>query len=207
MRSPFSVNALCGGIALAVTGAPLAAQDEVVRKRDVDVEDVAMSPLNDLNLLKGEIPAALQRAVADTYDSQGLTDCAKVGAELHALDRVLGPDLDLQADERDRLSVTRIAKSAIGSFIPFRGILRELSGAADKERALEDAIYAGAVRRGFLKGIGQTMGCAYPVRPAYTKVEWAENAPPQPAPAPVERTGTVTFINEEVAQATPTGGN
>ena len=46
----------------------------------------------------------------------------------------------------------------------FRGILREVTGAAGNDRALRAAFTAGMARRAFLKGLGQGKGCAYPAR-------------------------------------------
>ena len=54
----------------------------------------------------------------------------------------------------------------VGSFIPFRGLIREISGANEQERKLQLAIYAGSTRRSFLKGVGYQRGCPWPARPA-----------------------------------------
>ncbi|MXP32546.1 hypothetical protein GRI94_12015 [Erythrobacter jejuensis] len=147
---------------------PLAAQDEPERvDKGPDVEDVAMTPIQDLNLAKDEIPAVLATAAADPYATGDLGNCRAIGNEIGDLTAVLGPDLDVE-DGEDGLSVGKAAQSAVGSLIPFRGILREVTGAADNQRKFEAAILAGAVRRGFLKGLGQQRGCAYPARPAFT---------------------------------------
>ncbi len=79
---------------------------------------------------------------------------------------MLGPDLDLPEEERARISAGRMAKTVVGSFIPFRGLIREVSGANDHDRQVRAAIQAGLARRGFLKGVGHAKGCAYPARPA-----------------------------------------
>ena len=68
------------------------------------------------------------------------------------------------------LTVGKVAKSAVGSLIPFRGIIREVSGAADRQRDFQEAILAGAIRRGFLKGLGDARECPYPARPAFMKI-------------------------------------
>lgn len=175
--------------------------------RQPDARDVAMTPLTDLNLAKDEIPAILIAAVADPYAHEGLRSCDGIAAAIADLDAVLGPDMDVHDDDRDRISWGRVATSAVGSFIPFRSVLRELTGAADHKRDFEAAIYAGAVRRGFLKGLGQQKGCAYPARPAFTRVAVApRNAKPahakgKPAPA----SGAVAFVSEPVVQPTPGG--
>ena len=164
------------GLALALLGtAPLAAQDqpqdEPIRNQSPDARDVAMTPLRDLNLSKDPIPELLLAAEAAPYDATGLKKCRDIGAAIAELDAVLGPDLDVMAEDDDRLSMGRIARSAVGSLIPFRSIVREVTGAADHQRDFERAIHAAAVRRGFLKGLGQQRGCAYPARPAFARVK------------------------------------
>ena len=47
----------------------------------------------------------------------------------------------------------------VNSLIPFRGIVREVSGAAPAERRLAAAIDAGFARRGFLRGVLSARGC------------------------------------------------
>jgi hypothetical protein len=112
--------------------------------------------------------------------------------------------MDVIVDDRDRISWGRVATSAVGSFIPFRSVLRELSGAADHQRAFQAAIYAGAVRRGFLKGLGQQQGCAYPARPAYARVVFAEDSKKaRKAAEPAQESGAVTFVSEPVVQEIP----
>ena len=59
-----------------------------------------------------------------------------------------------------------MAQAAVGAFIPFRGLIREVSGANAQEKKVQAAVYAGSVRRAFLKGVGQQRGCRYPARPA-----------------------------------------
>ena len=47
----------------------------------------------------------------------------------------------------------------VNSLIPFRGVVREVSGAAAADRRLTAATQAGFARRGFLRGVHQTRGC------------------------------------------------
>lgn len=168
----------CSSVALAAAvtfAAPLAAQHsdepEVVRGQEPDAEDVAMTPLRDLNLARDEIPEVLQEAAMAPYASERLTDCDALTREIGRLTAVLGPDLDLEPDADGRLSVGDVAKAAVDSFIPFQGIIREVTGAADHRRKFQAAILAGAVRRGYLKGLGDQRGCAYPASPADVLVE------------------------------------
>ena len=130
----------------------------------VTAVDVLATPAGDLNLRKGKIPALLDAAVADPYSLAGLKTCAQLSVAVNALDAILGPDRDIPADRAEKLSVGRVAQSAVGSFIPFRGIIREVSGANGHQRKVDDAVEAGTARRSFLKGYGQARGCAYPAR-------------------------------------------
>jgi len=131
-----------------------------------DVAEVAKTPLRDLNIDGRDIPEVLQAAAANPYQTAHLTTCNTIIADIAALDKELGADYDIAEDDgSDRLSEGRIGQSVVGSVIPFRGILREVTGAASNERALRAAYTAGMVRRGFLKGLGAGRGCKYPARP------------------------------------------
>lgn len=223
--SAMPISRCARGLALAslVAATPLAARaDETVRDRAPGVEDIAMTPLTDLNLARDPIPELLLAAYAAPYASDGLDDCGELGGEIARLDAVLGPDFDVADEQREQVSLGRIAKSAVGSFIPFRSILREVTGVADHERDFEAAIVAGLIRRGYLKGLGEQKGCSYPARPAFAKidvapdtpVEWDEGNPrlalrsPAPAPAPLpapqiakdEGDPQITFVSQEVVQ-------
>lgn len=176
--------------------------DERVAKRSPDAQDIAMTPLTDLNLRKDELPAVLIAAADDPYESKDLRDCAGISAALEPLDAALGPDMDVGENQRDRLSTGSIAKSFVASFIPFRSILREVTGAADHRRQFEAAIYAGAVRRGFLKGLGQQMNCPYPARPAFARVV-VEKPDKKGEPAPTQAAEPTSFVSQPVVQVVP----
>jgi len=149
-------------LAAAVLVAPLAAQV----MPEPDATEVAKTPLRDLNIDPRDIPEALKIAVENPYETARLRNCNAIVADIAELDRVLGADYDIaEGDGSDRLSEGRIGQSVVGSIIPFRGILREVTGAAENDRALRAAYTAGMVRRGFLKGLGMGRGCKYPARP------------------------------------------
>jgi hypothetical protein len=76
---------------------------------------------------------------------------------------VLGPDLDKSSSSHG-LSVGGAAKGVVGSLIPFEGLIREVSAAAEEQRAMQSAVAAGIARRSFLKGYGQAKGCKAPAR-------------------------------------------
>ena len=173
MPISISAKALVAAAVLS-TSAAAAARDENVRDREPNMGDVAATPISDLNIAKDDIPEVLLASVAAPYGPAASSGCEGIEVAIADLDRVLGPDYDLEDEEGDRLSEGRIAQSVVGSFIPFRSIIREVSGAADHKRQFEAAIMAGMVRRAYLKGLGQASGCAYPARPAFTRIAFAD---------------------------------
>ena len=131
-----------------------------------DMREVAKTPLRDLNIDARDIPEALQTAVRDPYATYGMQACDALVSEIAGLDMVLGADYDIALDDGgDRFSEGRIGQSVVGSFLPFRGILREVTGAAGNDRDMRAAFTAGMARRAFLKGWGLGRGCAYPAQP------------------------------------------
>lgn len=127
--------------------------------------DAAMTPVEDVNLKRKEIPPVLQSAQDDPYSSASTRNCGQIIAALVELDKVLGPDFDSREQAKKGLNPTGVAKSVVGSFIPFRGVIREVSGAAGAQRRYDAAVDAGIARRGYLRGIAGTKGC----KPAPTK--------------------------------------
>jgi hypothetical protein len=152
--------------ALIACAAQARDQDRPITSREPDAFDVAKTPMTDLNLSRTEIPALLVEAELRPYSLQNVDTCEQISAAIAELDSTLGPDLDLPQAERARFSKGRVAQWAIGKFIPFRSLIREVSGANRQEREIRVAIQAGMARRGFLKGVGISRGCAYPASPA-----------------------------------------
>lgn len=176
--------------AMAAQKAPEATADKPVIEKDVTAADVATTPLADLNLRKGEIPAILVAAQQEVYALRGIASCPQIARAIADLDAVLGEDIDLPQEGDRRTSPGRVAQSVVGSFIPFRGLIREVSGASNRERELQAAIMAGVARRSFLKGMGQARGCRYPARSATLAVfnqRMDELNAPKPEKAPPAR--------------------
>ena len=195
-----------------------------VTNREPDIVDVAKTPMTDLNIGRSGIPALLAEAQERPYSLQGLQGCRQLAGAVKEFDRVLGPDLDLPQATRSRFSKGRIAQWAVGTFIPFRSLIREISGANRSDRELAAAIQAGIARRAFLKGVGAARGCRWPAAPAdegvvvrYKAIEAAEasHAPriepdktvsdePTAAPAPPRKSGSrsVIFTSSPVVQPT-----
>lgn len=125
-----------------------------------DVEAAMMSPVNDIGLDNIEIPEYLG-AMTDPYIDPPMK-CEPLQAEIIKLDALLGDDLDVPEEVAARREQTALnaTSSTLGSvLIPFRGVVRALSGAAANERDAREAYERGLVRRAYLKGIGQRMDC------------------------------------------------
>lgn len=151
-------------IAVPANGQTAVSQDQVT------AGDVVTSPLTDLNIKKDEVPAVLVTAREKPYSLGGMGRCPAIASEIAQLDAVLGDDIDIARDDgNSTIRMGNVAKSLVSSLIPFSGVIRELSGANGQQRKWNEAIYAGSVRRAFLKGVGQQRGCKYPARTASAK--------------------------------------
>ena len=183
-------------VALAAT--PVMAQT-AADPANVRPVDVVTSPLTDINLMKKDVPTVLVAALDNPYDLAGIKSCVGFTTAIMDLDMALGDDIDVAqtktTEEKLGNGAGAIAKSVIGSFIPFRSVIRQISGANAQQRAWDRALYAGSVRRAFLKGMGQSKGCAYPASAATPQVlamlsaqRDAERAAKKVKPLPAEQT-------------------
>lgn len=142
--------------------------------------EAVTTPLADVNLKRARIPEVLIRAVANPYEPKGMGACRGIAREVALLDEALGPDADEVAPPDTRSEMERTADTAhsaavtvvregVKSAVPFRGWVRQLSGAARQEKQVQQAINAGSVRRGYLKGVGMRLNCAPPAAPSWFK--------------------------------------
>jgi hypothetical protein len=123
---------------------------------------IVTQPGRDLGVQKIEIPPLLISAAADPYDLTGLSTCQALSDEVARLSEVLGPDIDKPkpGEERRGGQIAQAGgKAVVNSLIPFRGLVREVSGAAPAQRQLNAAIDAGFARRGFLRGVARGRNC------------------------------------------------
>jgi hypothetical protein len=200
-------------LAAALFPHPVAARQRTVTDETVTMGDAAMTPLEDLNLSKDPIPPVLLRAKTAPYREPGTLHCADVLAEIGDLDAVLGEDFDTASDAKAGFGAGKIAQRVIGMLIPYRGVIRTLSGADRHEAEFRQAIAAGLVRRAYLKGLGQGLDCPYPARPAPPEMiaaailkreeaarEEEEEEATQGREVPVEGDG---YVSEPVVQPTP----
>lgn len=122
---------------------------------------IATQPLEDLNLQKDEIPPKLLSIQDNPYSLNGMKTCRQINAEIIELNGVLGADVDATEEARRKTAdrILAVGGGLVGSLIPFRGLVREVTGANAQQRRFEAAIYAGTTRRSYLKGTAKAKGC------------------------------------------------
>ncbi|MBW8841851.1 MAG: hypothetical protein JF608_08590 [Sphingomonadales bacterium] len=139
--------------------APQSSRDEKRKETIDDTKDVVSQPAKDVGIAKNKIPPSLVEASEAPYSLAGLKTCRQLADAVRVLDAALGPDYSA-GGPNDKVSVGKAAGGAVvNSLIPFRGVVREVSGAAAADRRLTAATQAGFARRGFLRGVHQTRGC------------------------------------------------
>ncbi len=160
---------------------------------DSRIQGALEQPFRDVSVMRENPPDVLIHAATAPYDLPGDGGCGAILNEIAALDAVLGPDLDAPNQPRAQSSTdaSALVAGAIGGAIglPFRSIVRRLSGAESRAQAVRDAIFAGMVRRAFLKGVARADNCAA-TRASTSAVAAAGDTPAPPialspnAPAP-----------------------
>ncbi|CAN5241344.1 hypothetical protein BH10PSE13_BH10PSE13_26350 [soil metagenome] len=124
--------------------------------------EIVTQPVHDVGIDKKKVPLILETAVEAPYAAPRGKGCPPVTNEMASLNEALGPDFGqgAAANENKLGAVAAAGGSAIvNTLIPFRGLVREISGAAPAERRLAAAVSAGMARRGYLHGIAQQRGC------------------------------------------------
>jgi len=86
--------------------------------------------------------------------------------------------------ERGRPMALGAAAGLASDFIPFRGAVRYLTGAAKHDEYVQSAILAGSARRAYLKGLGEARGCKPPATPSHVR---AGSTPPAAVNAGIDR--------------------
>ena len=155
------------GIMLAAGGLATAALAQEGARQDSTLEQAGNKVTEPFD--GKEVPQKLLDIQDDPYSLSGLRRCAAIITEVRELNAVLGPDVNEEIDKslarKREETAARVAGSAVGSIIPFGGIIGEVTGANAERRRYNKAVYAGTVRRGFLKGVGRERGCKAPARP------------------------------------------
>lgn len=172
----------------------LKTSDQVKRS---SVEGAATTPLRDLGVMKVEIPPVLMEALEDPYARPPRNArCPALIALIRPLNDVLGPDIDTISQDDDGLTTKGkstalgVAGDLAGGAIPFRGVVRKLSGAESHDRLVTAAIIAGHTRRAYLKGLGEARGCGPPATPSHERTAMRQAAAsPSPTPPQAGQSG------------------
>ena len=176
MNTPRADSIVAAVLALSLAACASPDTAKGAAKEGIQIQKAVEAPLADLNLVQEKIPAVLEAAVKAPYALPSERTCAALANEVAGLDGALGADLDTPPTAANPGLVARgsnmvgdaandALRGAAESVIPFRGWVRKLDGAERHSREVAAAIAAGSVRRAFLKGVGQTLGCAAPAAP------------------------------------------
>ncbi|MEJ7925903.1 hypothetical protein WG908_03930 [Sphingobium sp. AN641] len=147
-----------------VAMAQQASTQEPDKKKDDTLDKagkVAIQPVRDIGLDKDEIPPALESAVQNPY-APPAPGCRAINEGLGELNAALGDDFTVGAEQNENRTgkiAEAVGRTVINSLIPFRGLVREISGAAPAERRLQAAVTAGVARRGYLRGLASAKRC------------------------------------------------
>jgi len=171
--------------------------DQVKRE---SVQGAVTTPLRDLNVTRTDIPEVLRQAMTDPYARPPRNaGCRTLIALVRPLDDVLGADIDQIPPDPESIvnrntALGTAADVATGALIPFRGVVRTLSGAESHDKLVQAAIVAGHTRRAYLKGLGEAKGCLPPATPSHERAgsppvnpKRAVLTPKYPTRAPAER--------------------
>jgi hypothetical protein len=126
---------------------------------------IVTQPARDVGAAKTNIPPALIAASNDPYNMRGLSTCNQIAAAFRSMTDVLGPDFRVGATRKENRAgklAEAGGQTVVNSLIPFRGLVREVTGAAPAQRRLNRAIDAGYARRGFLRGLYTARKCRSP---------------------------------------------
>ena len=144
------------------------------RAGTTDLTTAAQAPLHDLNIARQGIPPILLAAITNPYDKPYPLDCGEITRQVTALTVALGADFD-EPETPQAPSLTQkngkvalaLVHGAAETLLPFAGFVRTLSGAAHHDQLVIEAITAGSVRRGYLKGLGESRRCPRPAAPVH----------------------------------------
>ena len=177
MKRTLALSALCGGALVAASPAPAQQLQTAEDAQKSSLTHAITAPLRDVNLMRSKIPVVLKDAFDDPYRRPTPANCSGIIDEVTRLNAALGDDLD--ADEVKKVSMGGRAKeealNAIAGLasdvIPFRGWVRKITGAEKHDKTIQQSIAAGAVRRAYLKGLGEARGCNPPGTPMHKPLD------------------------------------
>ncbi len=129
------------------------------------VQRIVERPLKDFNIMKAKPKPDLEAVMDDPYSLKGLRTCKQYRTEVAKMTRSLGPDVDAPEAGDKRRGDSR-AEFALGagetvanSFIPGGALIRKISGADKRQKYAQAAVFAGSLRRAYLKGLMLGKNC------------------------------------------------
>lgn len=152
----------------------VSATDRAIQRSQDGFGEAALSPLEDVNLKRAKIPEEFKQ-IRNPYAVDPEISCDKIAKEVTTLDGLLGRDWDIPPPDEKGLSdqaadgastafLDAVSSGASG-FIPYRGLVRTVTGANSHASKVRKAYERGSHRRTFLKGIGLMKECSYPAAP------------------------------------------
>jgi hypothetical protein len=144
------------------------------RSGTANLSNAVEAPLHDLNIMREGIPPILSAAVADPYAPPTPLSCEVLVDDIQALDVALGPDFNEEGTPQSP-SLTRnnghialaLVQSGARLLLPYSGLVSTITGARRHDQQIVEAITAGSVRRGYLKGLGEAYRCPPPAIPLH----------------------------------------
>lgn len=148
--------------------------DRAIQRSQDGFGEAALSPLEDVNLKRAKIPEEFKQ-IRNPYAVNTEISCDQIAKEVNTLDGLLGRDWDIPPPDEKGLSdraadgastafLDAVSSGASG-FIPYRGLVRTVTGANSHATKVRKAYERGSHRRTFLKGIGLMKDCVYPAAP------------------------------------------
>ena len=116
--------------------------------------------------------------MADAYARPAADSCESLAVEIARINDALGADLDEPVSTQHPSALARgegqaktagfdAMRAGLQSAIPYDGYIRLVSGADHHDHLVLAAIQAGAIRRAYLKGLGEVKGCTPPATPRH----------------------------------------
>ncbi len=166
-------------IAISILAMPVALDAQTAQTQSPSVGRAATAPLRDTKIMKDKIPVILQLAASAPYSINGMKTCRAIAAEIGRLNQALGNDVDTPVARKGEGAAVgaAAASAAVNTLIPGLGLVKVITGADKAERRAQAAVFAGAVRRGYLKGVGLQRGCKPPAAPLAAAVADIQELP------------------------------
>jgi hypothetical protein len=158
--------------------------------------EAVQTPIRDIGLIEDAIPADLEKYAQDAYAMPEPMTCEEIFKQIARINVLLGADPSAPALENGvaivqkgeyitrggQAAQARVADTVTGyvNIMPFRSVVRYLSGAERHVRDIDEAQRAGIARRSFLTGLAEGHDCGPMPTPA--KPATAAPAPPPPVP-------------------------